>query len=170
ENLLPLLTATDPRVVLVGSNFSQRTAKVPDLTTVDNPSSFSQLGTYQASKIAAAAYAVSLGQRLTTAGSRVRSVIAHPGVAATAMATQADNAATKAIAKIVVGRLARQPSDSARSVIWSATSPDIEQGVFVGPDLKRRKSVLHVTQVRGAAADPAFQTRVSRFVHDLMPA
>ncbi|MFT4220787.1 MAG: SDR family NAD(P)-dependent oxidoreductase [Microbacterium sp.] len=169
ENLLPLLTATDPRVVLVGSNFSQRTAKAPDLTAVGNPSSFSQLGTYQASKIAAAAYAVSLGQRLTTAGSRVRSVIAHPGVAATAMATQADNAVTKAIAKIVVGRIARQPSDSARSVIWSATSPDVEQGVFVGPDIKRRLTVLRAVLVRGAAADPAFQARVNQFIHEHTP-
>ncbi|MFT4030705.1 MAG: hypothetical protein QM675_12595, partial [Protaetiibacter sp.] len=93
-----------------------------------------------------------------------------PGVAATAMATQADNAVTKAIAKIVVGQIARQPSDSARSVIWSATSPDIEQGVFVGPDLTRRKTVLRVVPVRGAAANPAFHARVSRFVHVLTPA
>ncbi|MFT4228776.1 MAG: hypothetical protein QM602_00635 [Microbacterium sp.] len=59
---------------------------------------------------------------------------------------------------------------SRRSVIWSATSPDIEQGVFVAPDLLRRKAVLRAAQVRGAAADPAFQARVSRFVHEHTPA
>ncbi|MFT4127708.1 MAG: hypothetical protein QM662_15955, partial [Gordonia sp. (in: high G+C Gram-positive bacteria)] len=92
------------------------------------------------------------------------------GVAATGMATQADNVVTKAIAGLITSRIARPAADSARSVIWSATSPDIEQGVFVGPDLKRRKTVLRVAHVRGAAADPAFQARVSRFVHELTPA
>ncbi|MFT4289297.1 SDR family NAD(P)-dependent oxidoreductase [Nocardioides sp.] len=169
EKLVPLLTAADPRIVLVASNLSQRTTKAPDLTAVGDPSSFSQFGTYRASKIAAAAYAVDLGRRLAEEGSRVRSVIAHPGVAATGMATQADNAVTKAIAGLITSRIARAASDSARSVIWSASSPDVEQGVFVGPDLKRRKTVLRVAQVRGAAADPAFQARVRRFVHELTP-
>ncbi|MFT4232125.1 MAG: hypothetical protein QM606_05015, partial [Leucobacter sp.] len=73
-------------------------------------------------------------------------------------------------AGLMTSRIARAASDSARSVIWSATSPDIEQGVFVGPDLKRRKTVLRVAQVRGAAADPAFQAGVSRLVHQLAPA
>ncbi len=166
EKLLPLLTAADPRVVLVGSNLSQRTTKEPDLAAVGDPSKFSQLGTYRASKIAAAAYAVGLGQRLAAGGSRVRSVIAHPGVAATGMAAQADNAATKAIAGLITGRIARPASDSARSVIWSATSPGIEQGVFVGPGLKPRKTVLRAVPVRGAAADPAFQARVNRFIRE----
>lgn len=170
EKLLPLLTAAAPRIVLVASNLSQRTTKEPDLTAVGDPAGFNQFRTYRASKIAAAAYAVDLGKRLAAAGSPVRSVIAHPGVAATGMATQADNAVTKTIARLITSRIARPASDSARSVIWSATSPDIEQAVFVGPDLKRRKTVLRATPVRGPAADPAFQARVSRFVHELTPA
>jgi hypothetical protein len=93
-------------------------------------------------------------------------VIAHPGVAATAMASQADNAVTRAIAAFITSRLARTPEDAARSVIWSASAPDIEQGVFVGPPLTRRDRRLHVVPVRGGAAHPAFRARVRAFVED----
>ncbi|WP_213453701.1 SDR family NAD(P)-dependent oxidoreductase [Rhizomonospora bruguierae] len=164
ERVLPQLTGPDPRVVLVGSNFSQRTQAMPDLGAVGDPARFRQLAAYRGSKIAAAAYAVDLGERLAAAGSPVRSVIAHPGVAATAMAAQADNVVTKAIAAVVLSRLARPADDAARSVIWSATSRDVVQGVFVGPALRRRDRRLHVVPVRGGAADPAFRARVRDFV------
>jgi NAD(P)-dependent dehydrogenase (short-subunit alcohol dehydrogenase family) len=164
ERLLPRMTGTDPRVVLVGSNLSQRTRVVPDLDAVGEPARFRQFATYRGSKVAAAAYAVGLGERLAAAGSPVRSVIAHPGVAATAMAAQADGAVARAIAEVVTSRLARPASEAARSVIWSATSPAVEQGVFVGPALRRRDHRLHVVPVRGAAADPAFRQRVRAFV------
>lgn len=164
ERLLPRLTGRDPRVVLVGSNLSQRTRAVPDLDEIGEPARFRQLAAYRGSKIAAAAAAVGLGERLLADGSPIRSVIAHPGVAATGMAAQADNAVTRAIAAAVTSRLARPAGDAARSVIWSATSPDVEQGVFVGPALRRRDRRLHVVPVRGAVADPAFR----ELVHDLV--
>lgn len=164
DRLLPRLTGRDPRVVLVGSNLSQRTSAVPDLARISDAAVYRQLVAYRGSKIAAAAHAVDLGERLAAAGSRVRSVIAHPGVAATRMAAQADNAVTRAIAAAVTGMLARDVADAARSVIWSAASPDVQQGVFVGPALRRRDRRLHVVPVRGGAADPAFRARVREIV------
>ena len=171
ERLLPQLSGPDPRIVLVGSNLSQRTTAAPDLDRIGDPSAYRQLAAYRGSKIAAAAYAVDLGKRLEQEGSPVRSLIAHPGVAATAMATHAGTAASRALAALVTRRLARPAADAARSVIWSATAPEVRQGVFVGPALRRGDRRLHVVPVRGAAADPRFGARVRELVRaEVFPA
>lgn len=163
DAMLPVLGGPSPRVVLVGSNLSQRTARVPDLDAVDDPRSYRQFAAYTASKTAAAAMAVDLGERLRASGSVVRSVIAHPGIAATGMNGQAETLLAT-IAGSVARLAARTVEDGARAVLWAATAPDVEEGVVVGPALRRSDRRLHVVEVRGAAADPAFRGRVRGFV------
>jgi NAD(P)-dependent dehydrogenase (short-subunit alcohol dehydrogenase family) len=163
DAMLPVLGGPSPRVVLVGSNLSQRTARVPDLDAVDDPRSYRQFAAYTASKTAAAALAVDLGERLRASGSAVRSVIAHPGIAATGMNGQAETLLAT-IAGSVARLAARTVDDGARAVLWAATASDVEEGVFVGPALRRSDRRLHVVPVQGAAADPAFRERVRAFV------
>ncbi|MBF4584326.1 SDR family NAD(P)-dependent oxidoreductase [Curtobacterium sp. VKM Ac-2865] len=163
DAMLPVLGGPSPRVVLVGSNLSQRTARVPDLDAVDDPGSYRQFAAYTASKTAAAAMAVDLGERLRASGSVVRSVIAHPGIAATGMNGQAETLLAT-LAGSIARLAARTVEDGARAVLWAATAPDIEEGVFVGPPLRRSDRRLHVIPVRGAAADGAFRARVRGFV------
>jgi NAD(P)-dependent dehydrogenase (short-subunit alcohol dehydrogenase family) len=163
DAMLPVLGGPSPRVVLVGSNFSQRTSRVPDLDAVGDRSRFRQLAAYTASKTAAAALAVDLGERLRASGSTVRSVIAHPGIAATGMNGQAETRLAT-LAGSIARLAARTAEDGARAVLWAATAPDVEEGVFVGPALRRSDRRLHVVPVRGAAADPAFRARVRALV------
>jgi NAD(P)-dependent dehydrogenase (short-subunit alcohol dehydrogenase family) len=163
DAMLPVLGGPSPRVVLVASNFSQRTSRVPDLDAVGDRSRFRQLAAYTASKTAAAALAVDLGERLRASGSTVRSVIAHPGIAATGMNGQAETRLAT-LAGSIARLAARTAEDGARAVLWAATAPDVEEGVFVGPALRRSDRRLHVVPVRGAAADPAFRARVRAFV------
>ncbi|MBT1676308.1 SDR family NAD(P)-dependent oxidoreductase [Curtobacterium aurantiacum] len=163
DAMLPVLGGPSPRVVLVGSNLSQRSSRVPDLDAVDEPERFRQLPAYIASKTAAAALAVELGERLRASGSPVRSVIAHPGIAATGMNGQAETALARVAGRIA--RLAaRTADDSARAILWAATADDVEPGTFVGPALRRSDRRLHPVPVRGAAVDPAFRARVRAFV------
>ncbi|GAB3558143.1 SDR family NAD(P)-dependent oxidoreductase [Spelaeicoccus albus] len=164
ERLLPAMTGTDPRIVLVGSNLSQRTTAVPDLSGIDDASAFAQLGTYRSSKTAAAAVAVDLTDRLEATGSPIRSVIAHPGVAATAMNQQATTPMSRVTARAVDALLARTPDDAARSIVWAAVAPDVPQRTFIGPRLRRGDHRLHTVPVRGAAADPEFRAQVRNFV------
>ncbi|WP_420368921.1 SDR family NAD(P)-dependent oxidoreductase [Curtobacterium sp. L1-20] len=173
DAMLPVLGGPSPRVVLVGSNLSQRTSRVPDLDAVDDPGRFRQFAAYTASKTAAAALAVELGERLRAAGpaassgSVVRSVIAHPGIAATGMNGQAETRLAQLAGRIA--RLAaRTPEDGARSSLWAATAPSVREGVFVGPALRRSDPRLHVVPVRGAAADPVFRGRVRAFVDEVV--
>jgi len=163
EEMLPVLGGPSPRVVLVGSNLSQRTARVPDLDAIDDPRAHRQFAAYTASKTAAAAMAVDLGERLRASGSAVRSVIAHPGIAATGMNGQAETLVAT-LAGSIARLAARTVEDGARAVLWAATAADVEEGVFVGPALRRSDRRLHVVQVRGAAADPVFRARVRAFV------
>lgn len=158
--LLPAMTSPGARIVLVGSNLSQRSSRIPDLSRVDDPGAFSQLGTYRDSKMAAAAWAVDLADRLGEAGSGTRSVIAHPGVANTAMNRQATTP-TKRLATALVARLvARDVDDAVRSILWSATADDVPQRAFIGPALRRGDHRLHIVPVRGAAADAGFRAAV----------
>ena len=163
DALLPLLGGPAPRVVLVGSNLSQRSTRVPDLDAVGDAARFRQFPAYAASKTAAAALAVDLGERLRASGSPVRSVIAHPGIATTGMNSQAETVGAR-IAERVVRLVARTAEDGARSTLWAATAPDVVEGRFVGPALRRSDRHLHAVPVRGAAADPAFRARVRSFV------
>lgn len=159
DAVLPILGGPAPRIVLVGSNFSQRTRRVPSPEALDDPRRYAQLRAYVDSKTAAAALAVDLGERLRAIGSDVRSVIAHPGVAATGMNGQAETL-TQRLGGGIARLLARTPEDGARSTLWAATDPDVSEGVFVGPALRRGDDRLHVVPVRGAAADPGFRAAV----------
>ncbi|ROS77415.1 NADP-dependent 3-hydroxy acid dehydrogenase YdfG [Curtobacterium sp. PhB130] len=166
DAMLPVLGGPAPRVVLVGSNLSQRTSRVPDLDAVNRAAGYRQFATYTDSKTAAAALAVDLGLRLRASGSPVRSVIAHPGIAATGMNGQAETALARVAGRIA--RLAaRTAEDGARSTLWAATADDVPEGVFVGPALRRGDRRLHPVPVAGAAADPAFRARVRAFVSEI---
>ncbi|MFJ3385586.1 MULTISPECIES: SDR family NAD(P)-dependent oxidoreductase [unclassified Curtobacterium] len=163
DAMLPVLGGPAPRVVLVGSNLSQRTSRVPDLDAVGRAEGYRQFAAYTDSKTAAAALAVDLGVRLRASGSPVRSVIAHPGIAATGMNGQAETAMARVAGRIA--RLAaRTAEDGARSTLWAATAADVPEGVFVGPALRRGDRRMHPVPVAGAAADPVFRERVRAFV------
>ncbi|MBF4615645.1 SDR family NAD(P)-dependent oxidoreductase [Curtobacterium sp. VKM Ac-1376] len=167
DAMLPVLGGPSPRVVLVGSNLSQRSARTPDLDAVDDPERFRQFPAYIASKTAAAALAVELGMRLRASGSPVRSLIAHPGIAATGMNGQAETALARVAGRIA--RLAaRTADDGARSILWAATADGVEPGIFVGPALRRSDRRLHPVPVRGAAADRAFQEGVRALVDQVV--
>lgn len=167
DAMLPVLGGPAPRVVLVGSNLSQRTARVPDLDAVNRSEGYRQFAAYTDSKTAAAALAVELGSRLRTAGSPIRSAIAHPGIAATGMNGQAETT-TARIAGRIARLAARTPADGARSTLWAATVRDVPEDTFVGPALRRGDRRLHPVPVRGAAADPAFGARVRAFVDQVV--
>lgn len=163
DAVLPVLGGPSPRVVLVGSNLSQRTSRSPEPGAVGDPASFRQFAAYTASKTAAAALAVELGERLRAADSPARSVIAHPGIAATGMNGQAETRLEQ-LASRIARLAARTVEDGARSILWAAAAPDVAEGVFVGPALRRSDHRLHVVPVRGPAADPVVRARVRAFV------
>jgi NAD(P)-dependent dehydrogenase (short-subunit alcohol dehydrogenase family) len=86
------------------------------------------MAAYQASKLAVVLFSLELQRRLTASGRPVRSVLASPGIARTALAAHSRSN--------VVNRfkfLTNTPEKGALSVLYAATE-DVTGNAYVGPD------------------------------------
>lgn len=87
---------------------------------------------YGQSKLACLMFAHELEYRFTGAGSRLRSMAAHPGYAATNLQSR-----TETVADAVMGVLnkviARSGADGALPTLYAATEPDLPGGMYIGP-------------------------------------
>jgi NAD(P)-dependent dehydrogenase (short-subunit alcohol dehydrogenase family) len=122
-----LLEHVTDRVVHVTSQLHTQ-GKI-DLADLDWRSrKYSGMAAYQASKLAVVLFSLELQRRLTARGSRVRSVLASPGIARTALAAHSRSN--------VVNRvkfLTNTPERGALSVLYAATE-DVTGNAYVGPD------------------------------------
>lgn len=131
--LLDLLAAgNDPRVVTVSSpNHRKATIFFDDIT---GEKKYSPMGYYDQSKLANAVFGWQLHQRLTAAGSPVRSLLAHPGYTSTNLQTSAPVAMVKFLFGRLLLPLAQSPEQGALPTLYAATVPGVEGGQFIGPD------------------------------------
>lgn len=88
---------------------------------------------YGQSKLADLMFAYELQYRLTAAGSRLRSMAAHPGYAATNLQSR-----TESFQDSVMGALnkviAQSQDAGALPTLYAATVPDLPGGSYIGPD------------------------------------
>ncbi|MEU8530893.1 oxidoreductase [Streptomyces sp. NPDC048629] len=130
--LLDLLTTGhDPRVVTVSSlNHRQGELRLDDLA---GERGYAPMAFYNRSKLANAVFGHELHRRLAEARSPVRSLLAHPGYASTALQGKAVG-----MVKLLFGRLlaplAQSPERGALPQLFAATAPEAESGRFIGPD------------------------------------
>ncbi|MDI2124938.1 oxidoreductase [Yinghuangia seranimata] len=131
--LLDLLEAgSDPRVVTVSSaNHRKAALYFEDLT---GEHSYSPMGYYNQSKLANAVFGWQLHQRLTAAGSPVRSLLAHPGYTATNLQTSSPTGMVRFLFGRLLLPLAQTADQGALPTLYAATAPDVEGGQFFGPD------------------------------------
>jgi NAD(P)-dependent dehydrogenase (short-subunit alcohol dehydrogenase family) len=122
-----LLDHVTDRVVHVTSQL-HRQGKI-DLDDLDWRSrKYNGMSAYEASKLAVVLFSLELQSRLTAAGSPVRSVLASPGIARTALAAHSRSN--------VINRftfLTNDPERGALSVLYAATQ-DVPGNSYVGPD------------------------------------
>ncbi|MEV4347124.1 SDR family NAD(P)-dependent oxidoreductase [Actinoplanes sp. NPDC049596] len=122
--LLPRLT---DRVVTVGSQL-HRFAKLK-LDDLDwRARKYNGLAAYESSKLAVILFSLELQRRLTEAGSPVRSIVAHPGVARTGLVSHSPLG--------VINRLPFLVQDAERGalpLLYAATQ-DVPGNAYVGPD------------------------------------
>jgi NAD(P)-dependent dehydrogenase (short-subunit alcohol dehydrogenase family) len=91
---------------------------------------YNALGAYCDSKLDDLLFAFELQRRLTAAGSSVRSIAAHPGIAATNLASHAGGL-TALISKMTF--LQNDAEHGALPTLYAATQ-DVPGGCYVGPD------------------------------------
>lgn len=129
--LWPKLTsAVDGRVVTVGSGFGRRGTL--DLSNLDASRGYSQGGAYVQSKLANTLFAAELSRRAEAAGASVKSVLVHPGVAATEMQRK-PTGLLGVLARTVRALLARSAENGARPTVLAATGADVKSGEVYGP-------------------------------------
>ncbi|MFI6948361.1 oxidoreductase [Streptomyces sp. NPDC050422] len=130
--LLDLLTAgADPRVVTVSSANHRKARLFFDDITGEHR--YAPMGFYNQSKLANAVFGHELHRRLTASGSPVRSVLAHPGYAATNLQSDGPVALVRLLFGRVLSPLSQTPDQGALPQLYAATDPGTEGGAFIGP-------------------------------------
>ncbi|MFI0451260.1 oxidoreductase [Actinomadura sp. 6N118] len=152
--LLDLLAkGNDPRVVTVTSA-NHRKARIffDDLT---GERAYSPMKFYNQSKLANAVFGWELHARLTTAGSPVRSVLAHPGYTSTNLQTGTPTRMVKILYGRVLSSLAQSPDQGALPQLYAATAPDAHSGDLIGPDgIAELRGAPKKLQLAPTATDP----------------
>ena len=131
--LLPRLT---DRVVTVAST-AHRSAEL-DLDDLDwTRRRYRPMAAYGRSKLANLLFTLELQRRLTAAGSPVRALAAHPGVATSGLNRNLGPA--MALLDRTVGRLIRQSTEAGAEPILAAATSDLPGGSYLGPDGPREQ-------------------------------
>lgn len=145
-------------MVSVGSNLYRRVkVRLPldDLTAKVSPAR-----AYVASKLAVLLFAVELDRRFRAARSPVRSLAAHPGVAATPMQQQAHGPLQWAAGRALALALGRSADAGAIPLLFAATAPEVPAGRFLGPSLRKRDLRVHADPLRPPATDRTLAHRL----------
>jgi NAD(P)-dependent dehydrogenase (short-subunit alcohol dehydrogenase family) len=144
----------DARVVTVTSGFAKR-GRI-DLQNLDGSRGYGQGRAYVQSKLANLLFGAELDRRLRARGSPVKSVLAHPGVAATAM--QQKPTGVMGVVARVVARFARPASDGATPLVAAAIGAGVAGGDLwrpgrrVGEPAMKEAPWPTMSDLEGAAA------------------
>ncbi|MFB7247314.1 SDR family NAD(P)-dependent oxidoreductase [Streptomyces populi] len=157
-----LLEHVTARVVHVTSQL-HRQGKI-DLADLDwRTRRYNGMGAYGASKLAVVLFSLELQRRLTATGSPVRSVLASPGIARTALASHSR--------ANVINRFAfltNDPERGALSVLYAAVQ-DVPGNAYVGPDgLGGLRGYPAVRRQGKAGLDEAMARRLWEATADLV--
>lgn len=153
-----LRRAPAPRVVTVTSYMHEKGEL--DLDDVAWTRKYTPLAAYSASKLANAVFGAELARRERSSPSPITSVLAHPGYSNTPM--QSKGKGIVGVAMRLSGKLfAQSPEAGALPQLFAATEPELDAGVYIGPDGKGGRSGYPVAVPLSAAAqDPELGRRL----------
>jgi len=124
----------DGRIVTVSSDLHKR--GFIHFDDLDGARNYGRVAFYAQSKFANVLFALELDRRLKAAGIPIRSVLAHPGYAATNLQLSGPTGVLNLFMRIGNRFIAQSAEMGALNELYAATAPDIEGGVFIGPDGK----------------------------------
>ncbi|WP_236030050.1 oxidoreductase [Paractinoplanes lichenicola] len=116
---------------------------------------------YNQSKLANVVFGLELQRRLAETGSSLRSVLAHPGYAATSLQAKTQPGLYRTALLLGNRILAASADDGARPTVFAATDASVRGGQFIGPGgLGEMRGAPRVVKATPAAADPATARRL----------
>lgn len=127
-----LLQSNDPRVVTVSSGLHHR-GRI-HFEDLHGNHKYSPTGYYSQSKLANVVFGLELHRRLRSNGFSMRSVLAHPGYAATNLQSSGPRGVAKLLMKVGNKVMAQDVAMGALPQIYAAAGADVESGQFYGPD------------------------------------
>jgi NAD(P)-dependent dehydrogenase (short-subunit alcohol dehydrogenase family) len=131
--LLERLRGAEPRVVTVSSGLHKR-GRI-DFDDLQSERAYDKWAAYGQSKLANLLFAYELQRRASAAGLPLRSLAAHPGLAATNL--WAGGAAGATLSERVAARfgtlIGQSDAMGAEPTLYAATAPGISGGAYVGP-------------------------------------
>jgi NAD(P)-dependent dehydrogenase (short-subunit alcohol dehydrogenase family) len=130
--LFPKLMGPDARIVTVTSGM-HRYGKM-HFDDLDGVSWYSPSTAYAQSKLANMLFGLELHRRLVAAGSKTKSVLAHPGYAATNLQTASSRGFSNFMMSLGNRVFAQSMEMGALDQLFAATSPSIQGGELIGPD------------------------------------
>jgi len=158
--LLPRIRLSgEGRVVTISSDLHKRgRIHFDDLT---GERGYGRIEFYAQSKFANVLFALELNRRLSAADMPVKSVLAHPGYAATNLQLSGPSGVLKWFMRFGNRFLAQPAEMGVLPQLFAATAPEVEGGDFIGPDGRNEKKG-HPTRVRpvAAACDPVLADRL----------
>jgi NAD(P)-dependent dehydrogenase (short-subunit alcohol dehydrogenase family) len=158
--LLDLLEAgADPRVVTVSSSLHRRGfIHFDDLTGAKR---YTPTVYYAQSKFANVLFGLELHRRLSAKGSPVRSLLAHPGYAATNLQTTGPTGLAKAFGVLGNRLVAQDAAMGALPQLYAACDPSAQSGQFIGPGgMGEVRGHPKVVRPVPSAEDPAAAARL----------
>lgn len=133
--LWPLLVrGPASRVVTVTSDeYAKVKPGTFDADALTMPSGMSPLAWYGVTKLAALTFARALDARCQAAGVPVMALAAHPGLAATHLATGVDGIFQRLTMRFGMAVMGQSPRGGSRPIVRAATAPDAEGGALWAP-------------------------------------
>jgi NAD(P)-dependent dehydrogenase (short-subunit alcohol dehydrogenase family) len=116
---------------------------------------------YGQSKLANLLFARELDRRLRAAGSNVKSLAAHPGYASTNLQTAAPPPLDRTVMKVTNLLVGQSPEMGALPELYAATRPNLDGGLFIGPDgFEQQRGHPRVVGSTAAGRDEAVAARL----------
>lgn len=149
----------DSRIVTVSSDLHRRGHMHFD--DLDGAKNYGRIAFYAQSKFANVLFALELDRRLRAAHMTVRSLLAHPGYAATNLQLSGPTGVLNLFMRIGNRFLAQSAEMGALSQLYAATAPQAESGQFIGPDGRNgMKGYPTVVQPIATARDPTLAAKL----------
>ena len=142
-----------PRVVTVSSDFYRRVGQRINVSDMNGEKRYSPVRRYGHSKLANILFGLELERRLRAAGSPIRSLLAHPGMATTPLQQNVNSVAERLFNKVMTRLVARPAEQGALPLLFAATAPEAKPGVFIGPTGPKQHVKIALEAFVGGAAD-----------------
>lgn len=148
-----LKAGRDARVVTISSGLHRRgSIHFDDLS---GEHGYSPTAFYAQSKFANVLFALELDRRLRASGVPIKSILAHPGYAATNLQSTGPTGLMNLMMKLGNRFMAQSADAGALSQLYAATDPNVKSGEFVGPDGRgESRGYPTVVQPVDTARDP----------------